>query len=132
VSSLQPSTTYSVTVTTRDAGGTSPASAPILFTTGPATTAPAAPVITHDWWAQPGLLAVSWQPGSTGDSPVDKYLVSITAPDAGGQSSTATVAPPSTSAYLSADSTLDWSITVRAHNAAGWSPWSTATVLSGL
>jgi hypothetical protein len=133
LSSLLASTTYSVTVVNRDAGGASPASAPLLFTTAPATVAPSAPTITYHWWANSALLAVSWIPGDPGNSAVDQYEVLIASVDGDtNQVITTTVAPPATSAYISADSVSSWSITVRAHNAAGWSPWSAAAFLSGI
>ena len=40
---------------------------------------------------------------------------------------------PATSISLSGrNNVLDWSVTVSAHNAAGWSPWSKLVVLGGL
>lgn len=131
VPNLQPATTYSVTVETIDAGGSSAPSAPIQLTTSAPTTPPGAPTITYKWWAQPSLLAVSWSAGTSGNSATDTYEVDTTAPDTG-QTIDTMVAAPTTSAYVGADDTLDWTITIRAHNAAGWGPWSAAVMLGGV
>jgi hypothetical protein len=131
VSQLQPTTTYSVTVFNRTAGGTGPAGAPILFTTAASTIPPSAPSIQHIWWANVNLLAVSWQPGSTGDSPTDQYEVVATAVDSDTNPPPAdvSVAGSATSAYIALDFAVNWSVIVRAHSAAGWGPWSPAVIL---
>lgn len=143
VPEVQPSTTYSVTVSNRDAGGAGPASAPILVTTQASTTPPLAPSIQRLWWANTNLLAVSWQPGTTGDSPIDQFEVMATASDSDATSQSMAVSGSlhpmvvyvngsATSAYIRLDDTLSWSVTVRAHNTAGWGLWSTARILGGL
>jgi hypothetical protein len=126
------STTYSVTVRNGEAGGQGPASAPVMFTTGPATIAPSAPTITHEWWAS-GYLALSWTPGAAGSSVIDQYEVSAAPDGNASQAAIAYVAGSTTSAYLTVDTTVDYySLTVRAHNAAGWGPWSAVAILYGL
>jgi hypothetical protein len=36
-----------------------------------------------------------------------------------------------TATFAGADDIYDWSVQVRAHNAAGWGPWSTQFILGG-
>ncbi|MDQ6616977.1 MAG: fibronectin type III domain-containing protein [Actinomycetota bacterium] len=130
VTNVQPLTTYSVTVVSFDAGGASPASAPVLYTTAASTVPPGAPTILYHWWTPP-QLAASWAPGSTGDSPIDQYEVTATNHD-GDTPVVVTQFVSTTSAYLTVDDTLDWIVTVRAHNAAGWGPWSASVLQGGL
>ncbi len=136
VGPLQPQTTYQVTVISTDPGGSSPASSPVTATTGASAVVPAAPGGVTAHWTAPGLpgdsLAAGWKPASGGDSPVDEYQVTITVHDGdppipGPFTQTVT----STSASFTVDDSFDWSVQVRAHDAAGWGPWSTAIVLGG-
>ncbi len=132
---VAPSTTGSIAVTVTDASGTSTPSAPLAFTTAAATQLPAAPAITYHWWAQANLVAASWTPGASGNSPIDSYQASF-APAGGDSTPPATiletVLPPTTSAYATVDNTFDWVIAVREHNAAGWSPWSAPVTLAAI
>ena len=129
---LQPLTTYNVTVTNTDAAGTSPSSAPIQFTTGAATTRPGAPKGVVAQWLGPTFLNVSWNtPTNPGDSPIDMYQVKAKPyeADAGAPSAVlVTVDGTTLSAQLNLNGDFDWAIRVRAHNASGWSAWSTRVI----
>jgi hypothetical protein len=134
VGPLQPLTTYQITVVSTDAGGSSPPSAPVTVTTQPASVAPAAPTGVTAYWTAPGStndqLVASWTAAVPGDSPTDQYQITINGSDGGG-TFTQTVAGSTLTASFTVDDIPDWSITVRAHNAAGWGPWSAAFVLGG-
>jgi hypothetical protein len=129
---LAPSTTYSVTVTNTDAAGTSPASDPIQVITGAAKTRPGAPKSVVPQWLGPSYLNVSWSaPANPGDSPIDQYQVKAKPYDAdpGAPGVTLFMVDGSMmSTQLSLDGNYDWAIRVRAHNAAGWSAWSTRVI----
>ncbi len=123
---VQPATTYDVTVLSRDITGAGPPSVPAVITTEVATVAPGAPTavaasLTGDTTLQ---LSVSWTASVPGDSPVDDYQVAAAGSDGEHLTLDAGIAT-ATSASVSA-SADSWSVTVRAHNAAGWSPWSSA------
>jgi len=62
---------------------------------------------------------------------VDQYLVTITGSDGGG-TFTQTVSGTTLTAYFGVDYIPNWSVTVQAHNAAGWGPVSVAFNLGGL
>ena len=131
---VEPSTTYTITVTSTDPAGTGPASAPITFTTGPATVAPTAPTALTASWSGASVVA-SWTASTPGDSPITDYQVQATAYDTGGATPPPVVtdAGPTTSVGIGGlDSTLDWSIQVRALNSFGWGPWSTAVIVPAL
>lgn len=135
---LQPGTTYQITVLNTTVSGSSPPSAPVTLTTPPATVVPGAPINVTAFWSNPdgGDLTVdtanvNWQPGDSGNSPIDEYQVSVTPNDSSG-TLTQTVPSPTLSTYFNVSPNPSWSITVQAHNAAGWGPWSTAIVLGGL
>jgi len=134
VGPLQPLTTYQITVVSTDAGGSGPPSTPITLTTQPASVAPAAPTGVTAHWTAPGAtndqLVASWTAAVPGDSPTDQYQITIKGSDGGG-TFTQTVAGSTLTAAFSVDDIPDWSITVRAHNAAGWGPWSVAFRLGG-
>ena len=137
ISSLQPRTTYQITVVSTTIGGSSPASIPISVTTVPATIPPSAPTGISANWASPSAdpgpntLIATWQADDPGNSPVDQYLVTITDSDTAG-TLTQTVSGTTLIAYFNVDSNPSWSVTVRAHNAAGWGPSSAAVALGGL
>ena len=130
---LAPSTTYTITVTNTDAAGTSPASDAIQITTGAATTKPGAPKVVGVQWAGTAALLVSYSaPVKPGDSPIDEYQVKATAHDAdkGAGGPHKTTADGSTlSALVAANWNYDWAVKVRAHNAAGWGPWSKSVII---
>jgi hypothetical protein len=74
---------------------------------------------------------VSWNAAVPGDSPIDQYQITITGSDGGG-TFTQTVPGTALTASFTVDYIPDWTVTVRAHNAAGWGPWSTRFTLGGL
>lgn len=111
------STTYSITVRNDDSGGIGATSQPITFTTVPATIVPGAPVITYTF----GYADISWNPPSAGNSAIDEYEVTAT----GGGNAIDNILPgTATSDYMSPAPADQLTVMVRAHNAAGWGPWS--------
>ena len=130
---LAPLTTYYITVTNTDAAGTSPASDAIQITTGAATTKPGAPKVVSVQWAGTSALLVSYSaPAKLGDSPIDRFQVKATAHDAdpgAGGPFKVTVDGGSLSAPVGANWNYDWAVKVRAHNAAGWGPWSKSVII---
>jgi hypothetical protein len=137
ISALQPQTTYQITVVSTTIGGSSPASIPIGVTTVPATLPPSVPTgVSANWASQnadpgPNTLVATWQAADPGNSPVDQYLVTITDSDTAG-TLTQTVSGTTLVAYFNVDSNPSWSVTVQAHNAAGWGSVSAAITLGGL
>ena len=134
VGPLQPETTYSITVVNTDAGGSSPASTPLVAATQAASVAPSAPTGVAARWTAPGStgdqLVASWAAAVPGDSPIDQYQITIDGSDGGGTFSQ-TVPGATLTAIFSVSDTPDWRITVRAHNTTGWGPWATPTTLGG-
>jgi hypothetical protein len=132
---LQPATKYQITVVNTDAGGPSPASSPITVTSHVASVAPSAPTNVAGHWTAPGAtndqLVATWSTAAAGDSPTDQYEVTITGSDAAG-TYTQSVSGSILSASFTVNDISDWWIQVRAHNAAGWGPWSTTAFLSGV
>jgi len=130
---LEPSTTYDITVTNIDAAGTSAASDPIQITTGAATTKPGRPKSISIQWAGTSAMQVSFAPPAhPGDSPIDAYQVKATAHDAdrgAGGPFTTTVDGATLTAQVGASWNYDWAVKVRAHNAAGWGPWSKRVII---
>ena len=129
-------TTYQITVLSTDAGGSSPASSPISATSAAGSVPPSAPTAVFVHLTNPGnpgdMLAAGWAVAGGGNSPVDQYQVTATVyGDTGPTPITQTVSGSMLSAYLAADDGDDWSVQVRAHDAAGWGPWSTPTILGG-
>jgi hypothetical protein len=137
ITTLQPATIYRATVANTTIGGTGPASAPITLTTSAATIPPSAPTGVTASWSNPDpsgatdTLVASWQPAVPGNSPVDQYLVTIVGSDGGGTNTT-TVSGTTYTTYFGVDYIPNWSVTVQAHNAAGWGPVSAVTKLGGL
>jgi len=131
VNGVAPSTTYSVTVASTDASGTGPASAAVTFTTHAATTAPTAPTgLTAAWNAGSTGIVAAWVAPDAGDSPIDDYQVAVAQSDPTGPPTNVDAGTATSATLTGFDSTLDWSVHVRAHNAAGWGPWSTSVVVS--
>ena len=134
VGPLQPQTTYQINVVNTDSGGTSPSSAPVTLTTAAASVVPSAPTGVKAHWVSPGsspdTLVATWAAAAGGDSPVDSYQVQIKGSDGGG-TFVQTVDGSTLTASFSVSDIPDWTITVRAHNAAGWSAWSTKAKLGG-
>ncbi len=136
VGPLQPTTTYRITVVNADSGGTSSASNPISVSTPASKVPPSGPAgVSANWTApqQPGdMLAASWNPAVPGDSPVDEYQIIVSVYDPGNPVPaplSQIVSGSTLNAGFVVDDTLDWTTTVRAHNAAGWGPWSQPIVL---
>jgi hypothetical protein len=132
---LQPDTTYQITVISSDAAGSSGTSSPITVTSHVSSIPPSAPSAAAHWTA-PGLpgdmLDATWTAPTPGDSPVDQYQVSVNiSGDSGAVPSSfaQTVSGSTFSAGFGTNDAYDWSVQVRAHNAAGWGPWSTAVIL---
>jgi hypothetical protein len=119
------STTYSVTVANDDAAGIGPASQPFTITAGPATIVPGKPTINY----AVGYADIAFAPPPAGNSAIDEYDVLATG---GGQNldtvypATSMVLNPNGNYYVyMAPQPADMlTVTVRAHNAAGWGPWS--------
>jgi hypothetical protein len=80
ISSLQPQTTYQISVVSTTIGGSSPASTPISVTTSPATVPPSAPSAVKASWANldptgtTDTLVATWQAADPGNSPIGQYL----------------------------------------------------------
>jgi len=112
------STTYSITVANNDGGGAGALSQPILFTTAPASIPPGAPTITYAF----GYADIRWNPpASEGNSVIDQYEVQAVG---GGQTLISYVSGTTLSDYLAPAPADSLAVTARAHNAAGWGPWS--------
>ena len=137
ISSLQPQTTYQITVVNTTISGSSPPSTPITVATSPATVPPSAPTGVTASWANldptgaTDALIASWQAADPGNSPIDQYLVTITGSDGAG-TSTQTVSGTTLTASFTVDYIPNWSVTVQAHNAFGWGPPSSVFRLGGL
>jgi len=138
IPTLQPSTTYQITVVNATIAGSSPPSAPVSVMTSPATVLPSAPTNVVAAWQIPDpsgttdSITVTWQSGDPGNSPIDEYQIVINGSDGGG-TFTQTVSGTTLTAYFnSVDFIPNWSITVQAHNAAGWGPKSITVNLGGL
>jgi hypothetical protein len=136
ITSLQPATTYQITVVSTTVGGTSPASIPINVTTEVASIAPSAPTNVVASWSNPDptgatdTLITTWSAAVPGDSPIDQYQVVITSDS--GSSFTNTVSGTTLTTYFNVDYIPNWTVTVQAHNAVGWGPSSTPVNLGGL
>jgi hypothetical protein len=137
ISSLQPQTTYLVTVVNTTIGGSSPASTPTRVTTSPASVPPSAPAgVTAGWinldpTGTTDTLIATWQAAIPGDSPIDQYRTTITGSDGAG-TFTQTVSGTTLTASFAVDYIPNWSVTVQAHNAIGWGPASAVFTLGGL
>ncbi|HTP47975.1 MAG TPA: fibronectin type III domain-containing protein [Casimicrobiaceae bacterium] len=75
-------------------------------------------------------LFASWTAAVPGDSPTDSYQITINGSDGGGTFTQAVPGSTLTATFAVSD-IPDWSVKVRAHNAAGWGPWSARFVLGG-
>src|SRR5262249_41541749 len=127
---LQPLTTYQITVVNTDAAGSSAPSDPVTLTTPAGAIAPSAPTGVSARWAGNNLLFATWRAPAPGDSPIDTYEITITGSDGGG-TFTQDVSGSTLTAFFAVSSIPDWTIRVRAHNAAGWGPWSARARLGG-
>ncbi len=135
VGPLEPRTTYQITVASTDPAGSSAASAPVTITTGASTIPPGAPKGVSAYWTAPGsandTMVVNWKAALPGDSPTDAYLVTINNPDTGDKF-TQTVGGSTVTATFAVSDVPDWTIQVRARDAAGWGPLSTSYLLGGV
>jgi Fibronectin type III domain len=137
ISTLQPQTTYQITVVNSTVAGSSPPSAPVTVTTSPATLLPSAPNGVSANWANldptgtTDTLVATWQAADPGNSPVDQYQVTIVGSDGGG-TLTQTVSGTTLTTSFTVDFTPNWSVTVQGHNAAGWGAPSASFTLGGL
>ena len=137
ISSLQPQTTYEITVVNTTISGSSPASTPIGVTTVPASIAPSAPGgVTANWTnldpaGATDTLVATWQAAVPGDSPIDQYRITIVGSDGAG-TFTQTVSGTTLTTSFTVDYVPNWSVTVQAHNVVGWGPPSSVITLGGL
>ena len=137
IPTLQPATSYQITVVSTTIGGSSPASAPISVTTEAASIAPSAPTNVVASWSNPDpsgatdTLVATWSAAVPGDSPIDQYQITITGSDGAG-TFTQTVDGTTLTTYFNVDYIPNWEVTVQAHNAAGWGSLSTPVTLGGL
>ncbi|HEV2454441.1 MAG TPA: fibronectin type III domain-containing protein, partial [Verrucomicrobiae bacterium] len=137
IPTLQPATTYQITVVSTTIGGSSPASTPTNVTTEAASVAPSAPTNVVASWSNldptgtNDTLVVTWSAAVPGDSPVDQYQITITGSDGAG-TFTQAVDGTTLTTYFTVDFVPNWTATVQAHNAAGWGPSSTPVTLGGL
>jgi hypothetical protein len=135
VPNVQPSTNYSVSVTSTSYTGTGPAATMTFMTEAP-TVAPGAPQSVSAAWTSvdsPANLAVSWGATDPGNSPLDSFEIRAVPVNAGTTSALDAVisAPASAYTFGNAANSVSWQLNVRAHNAAGWGPWSTTVVVPG-
>lgn len=131
---LNPLTEYEIIVTSSIGGSTSSPSDPATVTTPASTIPPKAPTGVRAHWTSPGepgdLMYVSWKASGPGDSPTDAYRVRITGSHAAGTFAK-TVSASTLHATFSVNDTPDWTIRVKAHDAAGWGAWSASFRLGG-
>ena len=118
--------------------GTTTPAASLLLPQGTASAVlTAAPTgVTARWAAaDPGgstdTLIAAWTAAVPGYSPVDQHEATITGSEGGGTFDQA-VDGSTLTAYFGVDFTPNWTLTVRAHNAVGWGPWSAPVRLGGL
>jgi len=137
ISSLQPQTTYQIIVVNRTGSGFSAPSAPIRVTTSPASVPPSAPTGVMARWTNlnptgaTDTLVATWQAAVPGDSPIDRYRITLVGSDGAG-TFTQTVSGTALAASFTVDYIPDWSVTVQAHNAMGWGSSSSVFRLGGL
>jgi hypothetical protein len=137
IASLQPQTTYQITVVSTAVSGSGPASTPISVATSPATLLPSDPSGVKASWTNldptgaTDTLVATWQAAVPGDSPIDQYRITIVGSDGSG-TFTQTVSGTTLTANFTVDYIPNWSVTVQAHNAVGWGPSSAMVALGGL
>lgn len=127
---VAPATTYSVVVASSDVAGSGPGSAPVTIVTATATTRPGTPGgVKASWGAGGKTLDARWSSAAPGNSPVDDYQVSLARHDPNGPAQIINAATATSVALSGFANAFDWSVQVRAHDAAGWGSWSKAVVL---
>jgi hypothetical protein len=122
------STTYSVAVTSSDSGGSASA-VPIDFTTAPPFLPPGAPAITSASWGSGVNIVVAWTAASAGDSATSDYQVLFTPLSSSLSPVTYDAGAGLIASVVVPSQAIDWSVQVRAENAAGWGPWSPAATV---
>jgi hypothetical protein len=138
ITTLQPQTTYQITVISKNIGGSSPPSRPVSVTTSPATVPPSAPTgVTASWQildptGTTDSITATWQAATPGNSPVDQYVIVVKGTDGGGIFTNSVSGTTFTTYFNGLDYIPSYSVTVQAHNAAGWGPVSAAINLGGL
>jgi hypothetical protein len=132
VGPLQSQTVYRILVVNSTIGGSSPPSNPIKVTTQAASVVPSAPTGVTAVWASNNTLLARWNAANPGNSPIDQHEVTVTESDEGGGTFTQSVPGTTLTATFNVSDVPDWTVKVRAHNAAGWGPWSTPFTLGGL
>ena len=111
---------------------------PVTFSTGADAMPPPPPTSISAWWTgqvAPGLsLGVRWAASAAGTNTVDSYDVRVIWQDGDNPGGTydQVVSGQTQTAYFAVDNTSNWSIQVRAHDAAGWGAWSTSIVIGGV
>ena len=136
--SVEPQTEYEITVVSTTVSGASPPSAPFTVTTVPATVAPSAPTNVVATWQIPDpsgtndSITVTWQAGNPGNSPIDEYQIVISGSDGGGTFTNTVSGTTLVTYFNSVDDIPNYSVTVQAHNDAGWGPTSSVVNLGGL
>jgi Fibronectin type III domain len=138
VGPLEPSTTYLITVVSANRDGSSPQSDALTFTSQAASVPPSAPTRVSAFWTSPGAgagdsIVASWAAAKPGNSPVDEYQVTIRIYDGDTTGSFSQIVSGSslTATFTNVEDIDSWSVQVRAHNAAGWGPWSARYILGG-
>jgi hypothetical protein len=134
VPGVQPGTAYTVAVVSSTASGAGPPSSPVTFTTASASQPPGVPQALAAVWLGGRPMAdiyVTWTAASPGNSPIDGYEVVFFGPEDGNPApGPYTVATNGeTTARQTLDTNFDWTVKVRAHNAAGWGPFSAAVTV---
>jgi hypothetical protein len=109
----------------------------VSFTTQAPTIAPGAPQSVSASWTttdSPANLSISWGATDPGNSPIDRFEIQALPMNSGTTSALDAVisAPAGAYSFGNADNSVSWQVTVRAHNAAGWGPWSTAVLVPAL
>ncbi len=137
IPTLEPQTTYSITVVSSSVSGPGPASFPLSVTTSPPTEPPGAPTgVTATWTNQDpsgstDTFIVAWDAADPGDSPIDEYLIQAVNSE-NGTTYTQTVSGTTLTTSFTEDWIPGWNVTVQAHNAFGWGPESDVFRLGGL
>jgi hypothetical protein len=138
IQSVQPDTMYQITVVDTTVSGASPPSVPFTITTVPATVVPSAPTNVVASWQIPDpsgttdSITVTWQSGNPGNSPIDEYQIVINGSDGGGTFTNTVSGTTLVTYFNSLDYIPNYSVTVQAHNAAGWGSVSVTVNLGGL
>jgi hypothetical protein len=91
---------------------------------------PGAPTISWARWNTYTEMVMAWAAAPAGDSVTTDYQVMATSD--GGAVVTMDAGTTLEAALSNMDSTPDWTIQVRAQDAAGWGPWSAPVLVGGL